>query len=284
MSPSAGSSPRSTSRFTVGFVSTSHELGVCSGVSAKSGRVDVNPPRRHTETRLHGPTGLVAPVRGEQVNLGVAPAELREGDAAAPAGEEARVAQVDDVARRRHALGASQRHVLHVAHDGDARRAHGAASTSATGTMPVLPRAGWVSTALASSGDVRAQRAAGEAADEQRRDHHARLPRRHPAALQVGEPAGPRLDVALEDAVARHDRGDQELREERRVSSAPITTRCPCSAPDGLDHVVGRVVADERQEIRCRPPAPGARTASRSIGSPARERVTSASLLVNARS
>jgi hypothetical protein len=55
------------------------------------------------------------------MNLGVAPAELREGDAAAPAGEEARIVEVDDIARLRDALGAAQRHVLDMAHDGDAR-------------------------------------------------------------------------------------------------------------------------------------------------------------------
>jgi hypothetical protein len=98
------------------------------GCSSTSGTSPATGPVSPAST-VHAPPPASGTVRrrwrsipvGEQMNLGVAPAELREGDAAAPAGEEARIVEVDDIARLRDALGAAQRHVLDMAHDGDAR-------------------------------------------------------------------------------------------------------------------------------------------------------------------
>jgi hypothetical protein len=76
------------------------------------------------DARLHGLPGLVAPHGGEEVDLGVAPAELRERDAAAPGGDHAGIGEVDDVPGAEDAVDAPQRDVLDVAHDGDPRRWH----------------------------------------------------------------------------------------------------------------------------------------------------------------
>jgi hypothetical protein len=103
----------------------------------------MNALRRTPDARLDGPPRLIVPDGREQVDLGVAPAELRERDAAAPAGEEARIAQVNDVTRAGNAVGAPQRHVLDVAHDGDAGAATGReCSLGVAHTRGNMPRFG----------------------------------------------------------------------------------------------------------------------------------------------
>src|ERR1022692_4479816 len=88
------------------------------------GDVHVNAIPVGADATLHGAPSLVAADGREQVDLGVAAANLREGDAAATGGDEARITQVDDGAGLDEAVETPERHVLDMADDGDAGGLH----------------------------------------------------------------------------------------------------------------------------------------------------------------
>jgi hypothetical protein len=95
------------------------------GYSAHGG-VNVDERGLDADSRRHRPSCLVATHGGEQVDLGVALAELRESDAATTAREDVHVHEVGDTARPNDTLDAPQRHVFDMANDGDAANGHGA--------------------------------------------------------------------------------------------------------------------------------------------------------------
>ena len=106
------------------------------------GSVDVDPIAMGADAALYGVPRLIAADGGEEMDLGVARAKLRERDATAAAGDEAWVGQVDDVSGGDHAGDPPERHVLDVSDDGDAGGAHGRwrttnrARSSAHSTLP----------------------------------------------------------------------------------------------------------------------------------------------------
>jgi hypothetical protein len=89
-----------------------------------NGSVDVHTITVSADAALHGATGLVAPDGGEQMDLGVTPAELREGDSSAARRCESRVRQVDDRPRLDGAIETTECHVLDVADHCETRRGH----------------------------------------------------------------------------------------------------------------------------------------------------------------